>query len=92
MLTKTESLMLKYANILTSREEIGKAMGKEWEKADLKIASTIVTLARKNQLDKIKAKNLVKGMPMEKFIDMPMGSGLKTPFKFRNENVITTKL
>lgn len=73
--------ILKYCNIMNDTNEIAKLT----KQSNIKIQSTIVTMARKNFMSKERAKALLKDSPMIKFIDIPIKCGLSKPLPTTNE-------
>lgn len=73
--------ILKYANVIKDTKEIAKIT----KESEMKVQSTIVTLARKGYLNKDKAKELLKGTQMIKFIDIPIKSGLSKPLQIKSD-------
>lgn len=88
MLSRYQENILKYANITNDTKQIAK-LTKETE---LKVQSTILTLARKNYLSKDKAKALLKDTQMLKLIDTPISSGLSKPLNLKSDRYTSTPL
>lgn len=60
---------------MASPKEIAAMLGNGF--TELKIQSMVLTLARKGQIDKVKAGLLLRGTPMIKFLNYQTGSTLK---------------
>lgn len=85
MLSRYQENILKYANVMKDTKDIANIT----KESEMKVQSTIVTLARKGNLNKDKAKALLKNTKMVKFVDMPIKGGLSKPLPNTNERVKT---
>lgn len=86
MINKTQENILKYAKIMQSTKDIAKVT-----KLQLPIVeNAIVTLARKNYLNKQQAKVLLGNNPMVKWLDRPTSGGLKKPLPVDKGRTLTT--
>ena len=69
----------KIVNILNggmaTPKQLAEMLGRGY--TEQKAQSMVLTLARKGRIDKTKAAILLHGTPMVKFLDMPIGGGLK---------------
>lgn len=84
-MNRTQELVLKYANVMKDTNDIAKVV----KLNNLKVQSIIMTMARKNLIDKDKAKALLKDTNMVKFIDIPISHGLSKPVNFTNDRIKT---
>lgn len=85
MLSRYQENILKYTNICNSIKDIANIT----KESELKIQSAILTLARKGNLNKDKAKALLKGTKMINWVDMPITSGLSKPLPNTSERIKT---
>lgn len=86
MINKTQENILKYAKVMQSTQDIAKVT-----KLQLQIVeNAIVTLARKNYLNKQQAKALLVNSPMIKWLDRPTSGGLKKPLPVDKGRTLTT--
>lgn len=86
MINKTQENILKYAKVMKSTQDIAKVT-----KLQLQIVeNAIVTLARKNYLNKQQAKALLIDNPMIKWLDRPTSGGLKKPLPADKGRTLTT--
>lgn len=60
---------------MASPKQLAEALGKGY--TELKAQSMVLTLARKGLVDKTKAALILRGTPMIKWINEPIGGGLK---------------
>lgn len=60
---------------MASPKQLAEALGKGY--TELKAQSMVLTLARKGLINKTKAALILRGTPMIKWINEPLGSGLK---------------
>ena len=60
---------------MASPKQLAEALGKGY--TELKAQSMVLTLARKGLVDKTKAALILRGTPMIKWINEPIGAGLK---------------
>lgn len=60
---------------MASPKQLAEALGKGY--TELKAQSMALTLARKGLVDKTKAALILRGTPMIKWINEPIGGGLK---------------
>ena len=60
---------------MATPKQLAEMLGRGY--TELKAQSMVLTLARKGRIDKTKAAILLHGTPMVKFLDMPIGGGLK---------------
>lgn len=60
---------------MASPEQLAEVLGKGY--TELKAQSMVLTLARKGLVDKTKAALILRGTPMIKWINEPIGGGLK---------------
>ena len=60
---------------MATPKQIAEALGKGY--TELKAQSMVLTLARKGLIDKTKAALILRGTPMIKWINEPIGAGLK---------------
>lgn len=60
---------------MASPKQIAEALGKGY--TELKAQSMVLTLARKGLVDKTKAALILRGTPMIKWLNEPLGAGLK---------------
>lgn len=60
---------------MASPKELAALLGNGF--TELKIQSMVLTLARKGQIDKVKAALLLRGTPMVKFLNYGVGSRLE---------------
>lgn len=88
MVNNYQERILKYVNIMNNTKDIAKAMKVE----ELKVQSSILTLARKQLIASEKAHSLLKGSNMEKFIDRPSESHLKKPLTVANEKFVRVSI
>ncbi len=60
---------------MATPKQIAEAMGRGY--TELKAQSTVLTLARKGLVDKTKAALILRGTPMLRWLNEPIGGGLK---------------
>jgi hypothetical protein len=60
---------------MASPKQLAEALGKGY--TELKAQSMVLTLARKGLVDKTKAALILRGTPMIKWLNEPLGAGLK---------------
>lgn len=60
---------------MATPKQIAEAMGRGY--TELKAQSTVLTLARKGLVDKTKAALILRGTPMIRWLNEPIGGGLK---------------
>ena len=60
---------------MASPKQLAEALGKGY--TELKAQSMVLTLARKGLIDKTKAALILRGTPMIKWLNEPIGAGLK---------------
>ena len=60
---------------MASPKQLAEALGRGY--TELKAQSMVLTLARKGLVDKTKAALILRGTPMIKWINEPIGAGLK---------------
>ena len=60
---------------MASPKQLAEALGKGY--TELKAQSLVLTLARKGLIDKTKAALILRGTPMIKWLNEPLGAGLK---------------
>lgn len=60
---------------MATPKQIAEAMGRGY--TELKAQSTVLTLARKGLVDKTKAALILRGTPMIKWLNEPIGGGLR---------------
>ena len=60
---------------MASPKQLAEALGRGY--TELKAQSMVLTLARKGLINKTKAALILRGTPMIKWINEPLGSGLK---------------
>lgn len=60
---------------MASPKQLAEALGRGY--TELKAQSMVLTLARKGLINKTKAAFILRGTPMIKWINEPLGSGLK---------------
>jgi proline dehydrogenase len=70
--TKVKDKVLLYASISQNLQQLSKYVGKDT--SELVVASAILTMSRKNILDKEIAKRLLQDTKLVNFIDMPFNS------------------
>lgn len=76
MVSHMEGKIIKILNEgMASPKQLAEALGKGY--TELKAQSMVLTLARKGLINKTKAALILRGTPMIKWINEPLGSGLK---------------
>lgn len=60
---------------MASPKQLAEALGRGY--TELKAQSMVLTLARKGLINKTKAALILRGTPMIKWLNEPLGSGLK---------------
>lgn len=73
MINKNQENILKYVNVVNNINELSKITKIE----NKKIESSILTLARKQLINKDKASQLLKDSPLIKLLEIPFNSQLK---------------
>lgn len=76
MVSHMEGKIIKILNEgMASPKQLAEALGRGY--TELKAQSMVLTLARKGLINKTKAALILRGTPMIKWINEPLGSGLK---------------
>lgn len=76
MVSHMEGKIIKILNEgMASPKQLAEALGKGY--TELKAQSMVLTLARKGLINKTKAALILRGTPMIKWLNEPLGSGLK---------------
>lgn len=76
MLSHMEGKVVRILNEgMASPKQLAEALGKGY--TELKAQSMVLTLARKGLVDKTKAALILRGTPMIKWLNEPLGAGLK---------------
>ena len=76
MVSHMEGKIIKILNEgMASPKQLAEALGRGY--TELKAQSMVLTLARKGLINKTKAALILRGTPMIKWLNEPLGSGLK---------------
>lgn len=76
MLSRNEEKIVRMlAQSMATPKQLAEALGKGY--TEFKAQSMVLTLARKGAIDKTKAALILQGTQMLKFLNIPLGGGLK---------------
>lgn len=76
MLSRNEEKIVRMlSESMATPKQLAEALGKDY--TEFKAQSMVLTLARKGLVDKTKAALILHGTPMVKFLNIPLGGGLK---------------
>lgn len=76
MLRREEEKILRTLEVgMATPKQLAEKLGKGY--TELKAQSIVLTLARKGLVDKTKAALILHGTPMLRFLNVPLGGGLK---------------